>query len=200
MDVRQQLSAGARGATIIDAGARRGGGGAGARARTGVVNLSKGSRHMRCVPPLATAPLLLLLSLVAASPAATSAANKQPNIVWFLTDDQDQLLGASFPRAAPGGATPMPKTKKLMEDQGAMAMNFHIHTPICNPSRSELLSGRYFHNIKTVGGPLWSMHVNEERVNAATFAVNLKQVRHADGPLAPLLAPLTVHVCPYACV
>ena len=91
------------------------------------------------------------------------------------------MLGASFPRAAPDGVTPMPKTKHLMEDGGAMALNFHIHTPICNPSRSELLSGRYFHNIKTVGGPLWSMHVNEDRVNAATFARNLKQTGYTVG-------------------
>lgn len=114
-----------------------------------------------------------------------------------------------------------------MEEQGGMAINFHIHTPICNPSRSELLSGpphsthsvatshpnfrgssrehnstlehgttlhlqislivpscavlfclaagRYFHNIKTTGGPVWSMHVNEMHVNQATFARNLKE-------------------------
>lgn len=30
---------------------------------------------------------------------------------------------------------------QLMEEEGGMAINFHIHTPICNPSRSELLSG-----------------------------------------------------------
>jgi N-acetylglucosamine-6-sulfatase len=75
----------------------------------------------------------------------------------------------------------MPRTRKLMEDEGGMALNFHIHTPICNPSRSELLSGRYFHNIKAVGGPVWSMHVNEERVNAATFAASLKQAGYTCG-------------------
>lgn len=123
--------------------------------------------------------MLLLISSFVLSSIVTGARGtpvaSKPNIVMFLTDDQDQILGGSFPRAAADGATPMPKTKLLMEDGGAMAMNFHIHTPICNPSRSELLSGRYFHNIKTVGGPLWSMHVNEARVNTATFAMNLKQ-------------------------
>ena len=94
-----------------------------------------------------TGALAVACAAAAASPASAAPARK-PNIVWFLTDDQDQMLGASFPRAAPGGATPMPRTKKLMEEGGGMALNFHIHTPICNPSRSELLSGRYFHNIK----------------------------------------------------
>ena len=69
----------------------------------------------------------------------------------------------------------MPKTKELMADQGATAENFFVHTPICNPSRSELLSGRYFHNIKATGTPTWAMHVNETFVNADTFAKVLKE-------------------------
>ena len=88
--------------------------------------------------------------LLAARAAAFSGAKPtKPNMVWFLTDDQDQELGASFPNK--GGVTPMPKTKKLMEEQGATALNWYIHTPICSPSRSELLSGRYLHNIKAAG-------------------------------------------------
>eukprot|EP01052_Picozoa_sp_SAG31_P027721 SAG31_NODE_2617_length_5370_cov_10.481503_6_plen_170_part_00 len=102
-----------------------------------------------------------LLGLTAAAPAAA-----KPNIVLFLTvrallsliahgkilqgnfcwwlglhlqDDQDQMLGASFPRVAEGGATPMPKTMHTMEEGGTMATNFFIHTPICCPSRSELI-------------------------------------------------------------
>ena len=140
--------------------------------------------------------------------AVTISAKKQPNIVWFLTDDQDQvgydsrrargrlkrrtlqtifsrsivtrcnsgtrcggpgatgwrkmrarththththtykskndiihilfcyhqMLGSSFPNK--NGSTPMPKTKALMEDMGAMANNMFIHTPICKQLRS----------------------------------------------------------------
>jgi arylsulfatase A-like enzyme len=94
------------------------------------------------------------------------------------TDDQDQMLGSSFP--IHNGVTPMPQTQKLMAEQGQTATNMFIHTPICNPSRSELLSGRYFHNIKEVGdssssGNIWSMHINEPKVNNATFAKYLKE-------------------------
>ncbi len=91
--------------------------------------------------------------LLAAALLPVAAAARKPNIVWFLTDDQDQMLGASFPPTAPGGATPMPKTKAKMADMGVTATNFFIHTPICCPSRSELISGRYFHNIKTNEAP-----------------------------------------------
>lgn len=94
----------------------------------------------------------------------------RPNIVMFLTDDQDQTHGGSFPAAL--SATPMPKTKKLMEDGGLGADNFYIHTPICAPSRAELLTGRYFHNVKQVGGKGYcaGMHINSTLVNNNTFA------------------------------
>eukprot|EP00051_Salpingoeca_urceolata_P016041 m.211324 g.211324 ORF g.211324 m.211324 type:complete len:187 (+) comp18574_c0_seq6:684-1244(+) len=42
----------------------------------------------------------------------------------------------------------MSKTKLHIQDKGAAFTNWRIHTPICAPSRSELMSGRYFHNIK----------------------------------------------------
>jgi len=95
--------------------------------------------------------------------------------VWFLTDDQDQLLGGSFPLTMK--ATPMPKTKELMQDGGTYAENWYIHTPICSPSRAELVTGRYFHNIKQVGGKGYcsGMHVNYTLVNNNTFAKTLQE-------------------------
>ena len=70
-------------------------------------------------PPPPPAPL----------PPAPPAPAGSPNIIWFLTDDQDQKLGGSFPQL--GGVGPMPKTKALLADQGATASNWFIHTPIC---------------------------------------------------------------------
>ena len=70
----------------------------------------------------------------------------------------------------------MPKTRKLLAEAGSTAKEFYIHTPICCPSRSELLSGRYFHNIKVdPAAPKLKpvdncMHVNETKVNNDTFA------------------------------
>ena len=90
-----------------------------------------------------------------------------PNIVMFLTDDQDQKLGGSFPQH--GGVGPMPKTRSLMQESGAMATQWFIHTPICCPSRSELVSGRYFHNLREEVGA-GCMHIDETRVNNQSFA------------------------------
>jgi len=59
-------------------------------------------------------------------------------IRWFVTDDQDQMLGSSFPQHDDVG--PMPQTKALMQDKGAMALNFFIHT-VC-PSQPPPLATR----------------------------------------------------------
>jgi N-acetylglucosamine-6-sulfatase len=94
-----------------------------------------------------------------------------PNLVFFLTDDQDQKLGGSFPMHNSVG--PMPKTQKLLVEAGTMAENWFIHTPICCPSRSELVTGRYYHNLKQQGGGC--MHINEGLVNNETFARTLSE-------------------------
>lgn len=113
----------------------------------------------------------------------SSGRQTRPNLVWILTDDQDQTLGGSFPPLAPGGATPMPKAKAFLQDGGTHAGNWYIHTPICSPSRSELLTGRYFHNLKRVGGgiPCAGMHVNYTTVSENLFARILKEAGYSTG-------------------
>ena len=49
---------------------------------------------------------------------------------------------------------------------------WRIHTPICSPSRSELVSSRYYHNIKSVQLPV---PVNNRIIYAGT--------EHVDGSL-----------------
>eukprot|EP00755_Sulcionema_specki_P037288 Sspe_Gene.108646::Locus_87771_Transcript_1_1_Confidence_1.000_Length_1026::g.108646::m.108646/K01137/GNS; N-acetylglucosamine-6-sulfatase len=123
--------------------------------------------------------LLLLLALLACADA------KAPNIVFILTDDQDQMLGGSFPTL--NNSTPMPRTQEEMQNKGAMATNWYIHTPICCPSRSELVTGRYFHNIKSdrcakgYGSMPCCMHVDEDKVNNNTFAKVLKDAGYTVG-------------------
>ena len=57
------------------------------------------------------------------SPLKSGAEGKQraPNIIFFLTDDQDQLLGGSFPHAAPHGASPLPQASRLLAARGSTA-------------------------------------------------------------------------------
>jgi N-acetylglucosamine-6-sulfatase len=102
------------------------------------------------------------------------------------------MLGSSFP--AMDGATPMPKTQALMADKGSTATSFYIHTPICCPSRSELLSGRYFHNIKKTGGGC--MHTDGVKVNNATFARNLHEGGYRVGMFGKYLNTVPKEVPP----
>lgn len=76
-----------------------------------------------------------LLMLIGRLPWLCSAA--QPNIVLVLTDDQDQLLG---------GMSHLPQVASLIANQGANFTNFFVNTPVCCPSRTEILGGRYGHN------------------------------------------------------
>ena len=89
--------------------------------------------------------LAILLSTVCAVSAAAGAGAAgastaaRPNILLFLTDDQDLELGSM-------GA--MPFAREHLVKGGTSLSNFFAHTPVCCPSRSELLSGRYFSNIR----------------------------------------------------
>lgn len=61
----------------------------------------------------------------------------KPNIVFILTDDQDNVLD---------GTTPLEAGKRLIRDRGAQFSNAFVTTPICCPSRASILTGRYLHN------------------------------------------------------
>lgn len=89
-------------------------------------------------------------------------------------DDMDKLLGT-------WGA--VPETQRLLGDQGATADNWFIHTPVCCPSRAELLTGRYFHNIKQAtkkGGCMFAQNGNTF-YNDWYFGPHLQQAGYTVG-------------------
>jgi N-acetylglucosamine-6-sulfatase len=79
------------------------------------------------------------LALLLILPATALASASLPSIVFVLTDDQDVEFG---------GMEPMVSTRKLVGDAGATAAAFYVNTPVCCPSRSQILSGRYAHNLR----------------------------------------------------
>ena len=107
-------------------------------------------------------------------PPPGPACTDCPNIIFSLTDDQDVQLG---------GWEPMVQTKALLQNDanGVFLTEWRIHTPICSPSRSETVSGRYFHNIKSLLTvpppklqPAASGHINSTLYEGDTFGVHLR--------------------------
>lgn len=68
-----------------------------------------------------------------------------PSIIFILTDDQDIQLG---------GSDHQPLVQKLIAQQGATLTNVFTTTPVCCPSRSSYLSGRYIHNIPVLNNSI----------------------------------------------
>lgn len=106
--------------------------------------------------------------IIAAPPARVGKQGRadKPNIVVFLTDDQDIYLG---------GWTPMKQATEQLNEKGVTASNWFIHTPVCCPSRAEFLSGRYFHNVRETTPSGGCMHVDEAKVNPVSFPYHLNQ-------------------------
>ena len=83
--------------------------------------------------------LLWLLSTSLYFGAAGETVEPRPNIVFILSDDQD----AHTTGFNSSGIAFMPKTNQLLPSR---FLNAVLATPLCAPSRSVLLTGRYPHN------------------------------------------------------
>jgi N-acetylglucosamine-6-sulfatase len=92
---------------------------------------------------MATVLLRLLLPCLLLCLSFSNANSHQPpNIVLILTDDLDLTLGGA-------DASTLSKTRRLIGNHGAFFTNWFVQTPVCCPSRAELLTGKMFHNLKT---------------------------------------------------
>ena len=69
-------------------------------------------------------------------PARSQEPPQRPNILIIVSDDQRAMDTMQA----------MPKTMSLFGDRGVQFDQFYATTPLCCPSRSTLLSGRYAHN------------------------------------------------------
>lgn len=86
---------------------------------------------------------LLLLAWAAACLA--NAQTVKPNMVLVLTDDLDLELGSM---------KALVRTQSLLGEGGVTFANTYVTTPLCCPSRSSILTGRYAHNAHVANNSL----------------------------------------------
>ncbi len=77
-----------------------------------------------------------LLAFLALALAAIPAKAQKPNIIFIAIDDQNDWIGHL-------GGHPMAKTPNLdaLAARGTTFLNAHCNAPLCNPSRTALLTG-----------------------------------------------------------
>jgi arylsulfatase len=119
----------------------------------------------------ALAPLIFFLAILSTKPAF--GAERPPNIVIILTDDQGYADIGKF--GAEGFDTP---NLNRMADEGVIFRNFHDAQPICSASRAALLTGCYPNRIGIHGalGPHSKVGIGDGEV---TLAQLLKQQGYA---------------------
>ncbi|KFD45530.1 hypothetical protein M513_13593 [Trichuris suis] len=79
----------------------------------------------------------LIVLQVCARTYQRRTSTDRPNIVLFITDDQDIQLGSM---------ECMKRTLQIFSEEGAEFQSGFATTPICCPSRTSMLSGLYVHN------------------------------------------------------
>ena len=113
------------------------------------------------------ATCLLLVQCVVLAALLASCRSKLPNVVLLLTDDRDLTLG---------GETPMAYTRQFMSSAGAKLNNFFVNTPVCCPSRTTLLTGKYPHNWHSTRGGCMHMNVTNPVFERSTIGVRMQEL------------------------
>jgi arylsulfatase A-like enzyme len=114
----------------------------------------------------------LVVAMLALVVAGRAAAAEPPNVLVILTDDQ-RATDTMFV---------MPETRHYFQHQGVYYPNGFAVTPLCCPSRSTILTGRYAHNtgVKS-NGPPTSLDLS------TIFARNLQEAGYRTALVGKLL-------------
>jgi len=132
---------------------------------------------VKCNPAMSTALIVLTSSFFLPSAEAEGpdeASNDRPNIILFLTDDQDKESIGTY-----GGKTPTPNLDRLARE-GLKLNQAYVSTTVCTPSRYTFLTGRYAGNsysdeylsevpLGSQGSPGFNMALEEDKMNVGNI-------------------------------
>src|SRR5512144_1568597 len=99
----------------------------------------------------------------------------KPNIVFILADD----MGYGDFSAVNGGISRTPALDQLMRE-GVCLTNQYTASPVCNPSRATLLTGRYPHRTGSIDTVEW-WGLERLALRETTLASVLKSAGYTTG-------------------
>jgi choline-sulfatase len=101
---------------------------------------------------------LALLGLLLLTASLSAAEPKRPNILFIAIDDQNDWIGCL-------GGHPQVKTPNIdrLAARGALFLNAHCQAPLCNPSRTSLMTSRRPSTTGVYGLAPWFRDVEELR-------------------------------------
>lgn len=104
----------------------------------------------------AIAATLVACALVAQQPNPPAPGSSKPNVLFVAIDDQNDWIGCM-------GGHPLAKTPHLdaLAESGTLFLNAHCQAPLCNPSRTSLLTGLRSTTTGVYGLAPWFRNVPE---------------------------------------
>ncbi|GAB1598613.1 arylsulfatase B [Argonauta hians] len=118
--------------------------------------------------PRISYPFIVVLYLTATALFSSSIASRQPNILFILADDYGfHDIGYH------GSEIYTPNLDKLAS-QGVKLENYYVQ-PICTPTRSQLMSGRYQVHTGLQHSIIWPSQANCLPLDSPTLADKMKQ-------------------------
>jgi hypothetical protein len=129
------------------------------------------------------AGVALLLRTAILLSAIVLAASAPPNILWILADDLDNDWKQSH-------LDIMPNLRTAIREKGVHFENHVAAQPVCGPSRSSLLQGRFPHNVK-----YWANEDPDSVANYLAVANNTVGTWLTAAGCKCTLAPTHPHPC-----
>ena len=102
--------------------------------------------------------LFILVTLLGLNLGLPLSAAEKPNILFIAIDDQNDWIGAL--RGHPQARTP---NIDRLAQRGTLFTNAHCQSPLCNPSRTSLMTGLRPSTTGVYGLAPWFRSLDESR-------------------------------------